>query len=160
MPKRGRGGRRERYWRSRRFCGEASFGCSQDAAHGLAAEVVQALADEVQLGANRVGDGDDVHADLVGLEVRDDTGTAIGKIVAVHNFGGGDILDVTLAGRKGGLIPFTQAAVPQVSIAEGFVRVDPAAAGLIEDEDGEAQGRDGFDPKGRPRGPKDAGGNR
>ena len=82
------------------------------------------------------------HADLVGLEVRDDTGTAIGKVVAVHNFGGGDILDVTLAGRKGVLIPFTQAAVPQVSIAEGFVRVDPAAAGLIEDEDGEAQERD------------------
>jgi 16S rRNA processing protein RimM len=100
------------------------------------------------------------HADLVGLEVRDDTGTAIGKVVAVHNFGGGDILDVTLAGRKGVLIPFTQAAVPQVSIADGFVRVDPAAAGLIEDEEGEPQGRDGFDPKGRPRGPKDAGGNR
>ncbi|TIT27213.1 MAG: ribosome maturation factor RimM, partial [Mesorhizobium sp.] len=31
----------------------------------------------------------------------------------------------------------------------------------VEDEDGEAApGRDGFDPKGRPRGPKDAGGNR
>ena len=77
------------------------------------------------------------HADLVGLEVRDETGAAIGKVVAVHNFGGGDILDVTLAGRKGVLIPFTQAAVPQVSIAEGFVRVDPAAAGLVEDEDGD-----------------------
>jgi 16S rRNA processing protein RimM len=100
------------------------------------------------------------HADLVGLAVRDDAGAAIGKVVAVHNFGGGDILDVTLAGRKGVLIPFTQAAVPDVSIAEGFVRVDPAAAGLVDDEDGEAPGREGFDPKGRPRGPKDAGGNR
>ncbi|BCG92111.1 ribosome maturation factor RimM [Mesorhizobium sp. 131-2-1] len=101
------------------------------------------------------------HADLIGLEVRDDKGAAIGKVVAVHNFGGGDILDVTLGGRKGVLIPFTQAAVPQVSVAEGFVRVDPLAAGLVEDEDGEgAPGRDGFDPKGRPRGPKDAGGNR
>ncbi|TIN06107.1 MAG: ribosome maturation factor RimM, partial [Mesorhizobium sp.] len=28
------------------------------------------------------------------------------------------------------------------------------------DEDSEAAGRPGFDPKGRPRGPKDAGGNR
>ncbi|TIN54715.1 MAG: ribosome maturation factor RimM, partial [Mesorhizobium sp.] len=43
------------------------------------------------------------HADLIGLEVRDDTGV-IGRVVAVHNFGGGDILDVTLAGRKGVLI--------------------------------------------------------
>ncbi|AZN96962.1 ribosome maturation factor RimM [Mesorhizobium sp. M9A.F.Ca.ET.002.03.1.2] len=100
------------------------------------------------------------HADLVGLAVRDDTGADIGKVVAVHNFGGGDILDVTLGERKGVLIPFTQAAVPDVSIAEGFLRVDPAAAGLIDDEDSEAPGRDGFDPKGRPRGPKDAGGNR
>ncbi|MEW6634380.1 MAG: PRC-barrel domain-containing protein, partial [Pseudomonadota bacterium] len=100
------------------------------------------------------------HADLIGLEIRDDKGAAIGRIVAVHNFGGGDILDVTLAGRKGVLIPFTQAAVPEVSIAEGFVRVDPVAAGLVEDEDGEAARDEGFDPKGRPRGPKDAGGNR
>ncbi|MER8709233.1 ribosome maturation factor RimM [Mesorhizobium sp. M0323] len=100
------------------------------------------------------------HADLVGLEVKDDTGAVVGKVVAVHNFGGGDILDVTLAGRKGVLIPFTQAAVPEVSIAGGFVRVDPAAAGLVEDEDGEPPADDGFDPRGRPRGPRDAGGNR
>ncbi|TPL03302.1 ribosome maturation factor RimM [Mesorhizobium sp. B2-4-14] len=100
------------------------------------------------------------HADLIGLEIRDDTGAAIGKVVAVHNFGGGDILDVTLSGRKGVLIPFTQAAVPQVSIAEGFVRVDPVAAGLVGDEDGDAPREEGFDPKGRPRGPRDAGGNR
>jgi len=39
MPKRARGGRRERYWRGRRFCGEASqFGGAQDAAHSLAAD--------------------------------------------------------------------------------------------------------------------------
>jgi 16S rRNA processing protein RimM len=100
------------------------------------------------------------HADLVGLAVKDETGAAVGKVVAVHNFGGGDILDVTLAGRKGVLIPFTQAAVPEVSIAEGFVRVDPAAAGLVDDEDGDAPREGDFDPKGRPRGPRDAGGNR
>ncbi|MDX8527368.1 ribosome maturation factor RimM [Mesorhizobium sp. MSK_1335] len=99
------------------------------------------------------------HADLIGLDVRDDTGV-VGKVVAVHNFGGGDILDVTLAGRKGVLIPFTQAAVPHVSIADGFVEINPLAAGLVEDEESEPPGRSGFDPKGRPRGPKDAGGNR
>ena len=100
------------------------------------------------------------HADLIGLEVRDDKGAAIGKVVAVHNFGGGDILDVTLAGRKGVLIPFTQAAVPEVSIADAFIRIDLAAAGLVEDEDGDAPREDDFDAKGRPRGPRDAGGNR
>jgi 16S rRNA processing protein RimM len=106
-------------------------------------------------------------ADLIGLAVRDETGATIGKVLAVQNFGGGDILDLMLGSRKGVLIPFTQAAVPEVSIAGGYVRIDPVAAGLVEDEDGDgepdietAPGRDGFDAKRRPRGPKDAGGNR
>lgn len=110
------------------------------------------------------GDADEFyHADLVGLAVRDDTGAAIGKVVAVHNFGGGDILDVTLGGRKGVLIPFTRAAVPEVSVTEGFVRVDPASAGLVEDEEDEREEEGGSESnavKRRPRGPKDAGGNR
>ncbi len=85
--------------------------------------------------------------------------------MSVQNFGGGDILDITLGSRKGVLIPFTQAAVPEVSVSGGFVRIDPIAAGLVEDEDGDAEpdtapGHDGFDAKRRPRGPKDAGGNR
>ncbi len=99
------------------------------------------------------------HADLIGLEVRDETG-AIGRVVAVHNFGGGDILDLTLGTRKGVLIPFSKAAVPEVSVAGGFVRIDPMAAGLVEDEEA-APDDEGFDVnKSRPRGPKDAGGNR
>lgn len=114
------------------------------------------------------GDEDEFyHADLVGLAVRDDTVAVIGKVAAVQNFGGGDILDITLGSRKGVLVPFTHAAVPEVSIADGFVRLDPVAAGLVEDEDGDgepnigpAPGDDGFDAKRRPRGPKGAGGNR
>ena len=53
-----------------------------------------------------------------------------------------------------------KAETERTAIAEGFVRVDPAAAGLVEDEDGEAPREEDFDPKGRPRGPRDAGGNR
>jgi 16S rRNA processing protein RimM len=119
------------------------------------------------------GDEDDFyHADLIGLAVRDDTGAVIGKVAAVQNFGGGDILDLTLGARKGVLIPFTKAAVPEISVAGGYVRVDPTAAGLVDDEDdggepefaanreGTAPGRAGFDAKRRPRGPKDSGGNR
>ncbi len=58
------------------------------------------------------------------------------------------------------LIPFSKAAVPEVSVAGGFVRIDPMAAGLVEDEEA-APDDEGFDVnKSRPRGPKDAGGNR
>jgi 16S rRNA processing protein RimM len=83
------------------------------------------------------GDEDDFyHADLIGLVVRDDAGAAIGRVAAVQNFGGGDILDLTLGGRKGVLIPFTKAAVPEVSVAGGYIRIDPVAAGLTDDGDG------------------------
>ena len=63
----------------------------------------------------------------------------LGKVTAVQNFGGGDILDVKFAGRKGVLIPFTQGRRARVSTSPtGFVRVDPIAAGLVDDEDDEA----------------------
>ena len=113
-------------------------------------------------------DEDDFYqADLIGLSVRDDAGATIGKVVAVQNFGGGDILDLTLGGRKGVLIPFSKAAVPEVSVAGGYIRIDPVAAGLVDDEDGDggpdaetAPGRAGSDAGRRPRGRKAAGGDR
>lgn len=77
------------------------------------------------------------HADLLGLEVRDETGATIGKVTAVQNFGGGDIVEVALASRGTVMIPFTMAAIPDVSIAGGFISVDRVAAGLVEDDDGQ-----------------------
>ncbi|MFU0506187.1 ribosome maturation factor RimM [Pseudaminobacter sp. NGMCC 1.201702] len=89
------------------------------------------------------GDEDDYYqADLIGLQVRDEIGGVLGKVTAVQNFGGGDILEITHAGRKGVLIPFTRAAVPEVDVAGGFVRIDAVAAGLVEDEEDEG-GRGG-----------------
>ncbi|MBX3583936.1 MAG: ribosome maturation factor RimM [Rhizobiaceae bacterium] len=102
------------------------------------------------------------HADLIGLAVRDETGAEVGRVAAVQNYGGGDILEITFRGRKGMLIPFTQAAVPEVDIAGGFVRVDTLAAGLADDEDGDGRPErsDQLNAKSRPRGPREAGGNR
>jgi len=83
-------------------------------------------------------------------------------VTAVQNYGGGDILEITFRGRTGLLIPFSQAAVPEVDIAGGFVRIDTVAAGLAEDadEDGRPDDPNRFNPKARPRGRKEAGGNR
>lgn len=110
-------------------------------------------------------EGEFYHADLLGLAVKDETGTFLGKVTAVQNFGGGDILELALGGRKGVLIPFTQSAVPEIDLAGGFLRIDSVAAGLVEDDaadadEGASGGGGGFDPTERPRGPKDAGGNR
>ena len=103
-------------------------------------------------------EGEFYHADLVGLAVKDETGAEIGKVAAVQNFGGGDILELTMAGRKGVLIPFTQAAVPVVDVAGGFIGVDTVAAGLVDSDD--EPGEENFAAAKRPRGPKEAGGNR
>ena len=106
------------------------------------------------------------YADLIGLEVRDETGAPVGKVTAVQNFGGGDILEIAYAGRKELMIPFTAAAVPEIDVKAGFVRIDPAAAGLVEEDEPEAASDEpgaagaGFDEGRRPRGPKGAGGNR
>ena len=63
-------------------------------------------------------EGEYYHADLIGLAAVDRDGKRIGEIVAVHNFGAGDLLEVRLAGaRQTELIPFTDAFVPEVDIA-------------------------------------------
>lgn len=56
-------------------------------------------------------------ADLIGLTVHNETGETIGTIVAVPNYGGGDLLEIAPA-QKGAtaLLPFTKAFVPAVDI--------------------------------------------
>lgn len=60
------------------------------------------------------------HADLIGLKVENSNGLAIGYVTAVHDFGAGDILDITLdSGGPSVLLPFTKAAVPEINLQEG-----------------------------------------
>ena len=60
------------------------------------------------------------HADLIGLAAVDRDGKRIGEIVAVQNYGAGNLLELRLAGtRQTELIPFTDAYVPHVDIAAG-----------------------------------------
>jgi 16S rRNA processing protein RimM len=61
-------------------------------------------------------------ADLIGLSIESPAGEMIGKVKDVHNFGAGDLLEVTPAG--GGptwWLPFTREAVPEVRIGEGRI---------------------------------------
>ncbi|MFZ9199410.1 MAG: ribosome maturation factor RimM [Paracoccaceae bacterium] len=65
------------------------------------------------------------HSDLIGLQAVDTGGVMLGSVVAVHNHGAGDILEITGPGRKTALmLPFTLAAVPTVDLAAGRVIVD------------------------------------
>jgi 16S rRNA processing protein RimM len=66
------------------------------------------------------------HADLIGLAAVDAAGTEIGTVVAVHDFGAGDILELRPTGARGTvMLPFTDATVPVVDIAGGRIVIDP-----------------------------------
>ena len=86
------------------------------------------------------------HSDLIGLEARLEDGTSLGSIVAIHDFGAGDVLDVSPKRGKGYYIPFTRAVVPEVKVSEGYVLVDPPEGLLDEpDENERAQEGEGVD---------------
>ncbi|NGP16709.1 ribosome maturation factor RimM [Devosia aurantiaca] len=66
------------------------------------------------------------HADLIGLDARLDTGVSIGRVIALHNHGAGDLIEIQdeLKGDTF-LFPFTKAVVPTIRIAEGFLVISP-----------------------------------
>ena len=65
------------------------------------------------------------HADLIGLEAQDRGGAPLGRVVAVQNFGAGDILEIARPEGEPLLVPFTKAAVPIVDLAGGRVVLEP-----------------------------------
>lgn len=69
-------------------------------------------------------DGEYYHADLIGLAAETVAGDALGRIVAVHNFGAGDVIEIAPASGATMLLPFTDAVVPTVDIAAGKVVID------------------------------------
>jgi 16S rRNA processing protein RimM len=70
-------------------------------------------------------DGEYYLADLIGLTAIGEDGGPIGRVLAVHNFGAGDIIEVAPASGPTLLLPFTDAVVPTVDLAAGHVVVVP-----------------------------------
>ena len=67
------------------------------------------------------------HADLIGLAVTDTDGAPFGTVHAVHDFGAGDVLEISPAeGGESILMPFTREAVPIVSIKTRILSIDIA----------------------------------
>jgi 16S rRNA processing protein RimM len=79
------------------------------------------------------------HADLVGLAAQAPDGTVLGRVLAVQNFGAGDILEIAPAdGAQTLLVPFDRTHVPVIDIAGGRVVAVLPDAG---DDDDEPEGR-------------------
>jgi 16S rRNA processing protein RimM len=66
------------------------------------------------------------HADLIGLAAFLIDGRRLGTVVAIHDFGAGDILELRPEGEGDTvMLPFTAATVPLVDIAQGRIVIDP-----------------------------------
>ena len=79
------------------------------------------------------------HADLIGLAAVDVGGAVLGTVIAAHNFGAGDLLELQPAsGGTTVMVPFTETAVPLVDIAGRRIVVD-APAGTFPDGDPSAK---------------------
>lgn len=78
-------------------------------------------------------DGEFYHADLIGLRVEDKSGKKYGVVIAVHNFGASDLIEVAEPPKKSGpLIPFLDQFVPEVDLEAGRIIIEPAS-GLFEE---------------------------
>ena len=89
--------------------------------------------------------------DLIGLRALSADGRAWGAVVAVHDFGAGEVLEIKPPKGPTAMIPFTEAAVPEIDVAGGTLTVEPLAAGLEdapEDEDDAEAGDDGEGERG------------
>ena len=71
--------------------------------------------------------------DLIGLVAIDENGSALGQVVAVQNFGAGDLLEVRPAtGGATVLVPFTREIVPDIDKQAGWLLM-LAPEGIFED---------------------------
>lgn len=64
------------------------------------------------------------HADLIGLAAETTTGEPLGRVIAIHNFGAGDIIEIAPPAGSTLLLPFNNAVVPTVDIAAGRVLIE------------------------------------
>ncbi|HWM61759.1 MAG TPA: ribosome maturation factor RimM [Rhizomicrobium sp.] len=71
------------------------------------------------------------HADLIGLEARDSEGRMLGKVLALHNFGASDVIELTRPDGDSVHLAFTRETVPVINMADGYLVV-----AVPEDDEG------------------------
>jgi 16S rRNA processing protein RimM len=70
------------------------------------------------------GEDEYYYADLIGLAAVTTADAPIGRVVAIHNFGAGDIIEIAPPRGSTLLLPFTNAVVPTVDLAGGRVVIE------------------------------------
>ena len=69
-----------------------------------------------------LGEGEYYHADLIGLPCESAAGEAVGTVVAVENFGAGDILEIERPDRRRAMVPFRDGVA---DLEDDRIVVDP-----------------------------------
>ena len=64
------------------------------------------------------------HADLIGLAAVNTANEPLGRVIAIHNFGAGDIIEIAPPSGATLLLPFTNAVVPSVDLKAGHVVIE------------------------------------
>ena len=67
-------------------------------------------------------EGEYYHADLIGLPCESPAGEPLGTVIAVENFGAGDILEIEQSGGRTTMVPFRDGIA---DLADGKIVVDP-----------------------------------
>ncbi|WP_421856268.1 ribosome maturation factor RimM [Oricola sp.] len=93
---------------------------------------VELFVDRSQLPDDELDEDEFFVADLVGLAAVDEAGEAIGKVIAVPNYGAGDLLEIAPVTPGGGfarkrafLVAFSRTTVPAIDFDAGTLTLVP-----------------------------------
>lgn len=87
---------------------------------------IKIFAPREALDQEQLAEGEFMQSDLVGLAVRDAQAREIGRVVGIENYGAGDLLAISISGKKEpALLPFADAFVPTIDIENGVMIIDP-----------------------------------
>ena len=113
----------ERRLTSIREGGKSAIARFENIADRSAAEALRGQLIEVDRSAlPPLEEGEYYHADLIGLTCVDGDGQPLGTVVAVENFGAGDLLEVQLPDGRKSLIPFNAGIA---DLEDGRIVLDP-----------------------------------
>ncbi|MCP3461952.1 MULTISPECIES: ribosome maturation factor RimM [unclassified Bradyrhizobium] len=87
------------------------------------------------------------HTDLIGLAAVTAAGDVLGRVLAIHNFGAGDIIEIAPPKGTTLLLPFSNAVVPEVDLNGGRVVIElPQEIEGEDEEPSTSRPREGGDP--------------
>ena len=109
---------------------------------------VELFVDRAQLPDEELEDDEFFIADLVGLTAADEAGAPVGKVIAVQNFGAGDLLEIApptpgggFARKRAFLVAFSRTTVPDIDFEAGTLTL--VRPGEIEARGDGDEGEDG-----------------